>query len=100
MWEPATGEIVAWTSQNAGTLLLPSAGTTFDDTIVVPCSDFARVATLAHASCAEAAPGAIDATAAQHRTSARTLTSTDPWPDDASRPEATRRARCGSRSDP
>ena len=53
--EPATGEIVACTSQNAGTLLFGSAGTAFDDTIVVCCSDVARVATVAHASCAEAA---------------------------------------------
>src|SRR2546421_9419029 len=101
MWEPGTGEIVACTSQKAGTLgprgwALASTG--FDDTIVVPCSDFARLGTLAQASCAEAVRGAATATTAQTRTSARSLTTIDSSPSDASTPAATRRARCGCRS--
>src|SRR6266850_1002737 len=105
MCEPATGEIVACTSQKAG-MLGPRgwalAGTGLDDTIVVPGSDFARVGTLAQASCARTLRGATTATAAttaQQKTSARRVLTTDSSPSDASTPAAARRARCGSRSD-
>src|SRR5262245_1377472 len=98
MWDPATGEIVACTSQNAGRRSWAFAGTAFDDTIVVPGNDFASAATLPHASCADAIAGALSAAAAHSEISERMLTSSDSSPGDASTLEAIRQARCGCRS--